>query len=311
MAPPDPPVGRLIGEGHCRGHGRRLHAGHRAHMFQELGVRIPSRHGVVSARFRVEAEERLAVEPVARIGAARHHRGADEQPGCGQQRERQGDLARHQEVAGPEAMQAAPNAGAFLAPHLGKQVQARDPPRGPQSRDDGREHTEQQRRQADAPVRRHDHREGLVHHGRERSHDEVHRPHREQEARGAADERQHQSFDQELPDDADAAGAQREAHRDLFAPARTARQLHVRDVEARHHQNNHRRAHQGRERDDQFIAVAVGRAHALAETGGPSGRKPLRALAEPDERAAGSGRGCRVRRSPRRASAPAAAGRRS
>ena len=62
----------------------------------------------------------------------------------------------------------------------------------------------------------------------------------ERDAERAADERQQQPFDQQLPHDAAAAAAEREPDRELLAAGAAAREQHRRQVQA--HRQQHRAA---------------------------------------------------------------------
>ena len=68
-----------------------------------------------------------------------------------------------------------------------------------------------------------------------------HAPRRQQQAGRAAGAREHEALDEQLPDDARAAGADRDAHGHFFLPADRAREQQVGDVRARNQQHQRRR----------------------------------------------------------------------
>ena len=82
---------------------------------------------------------------------------------------------------------------------------------------------------------------------------------RQREARGAADEKQQRRLDEHLANQPAAAGADRQAHRDLPPPCRRARQQHAGDVGARDRQHQRDDAHQHRHERGDRRAVAGNR----------------------------------------------------
>ena len=112
------------------------------------------------------------------------------------------------------------------------------------------------------------------------------RPRRQREAGRAGQHGDQQPLGQELPDDASAAGAERQAHGDLALPGDGAREHDVRHVGARRDEHEHERGeHRGEDREE-LERQRVGRRRAA----GPrrAGRRCVR-LAALDDRVAMSG----------------------
>ena len=208
---------------------------------------------------------------VAGIDGEHAGEAAGEKAGADEQHDGQRDLRHDQGLSRPFPLAAGHRPLPLVEPFA--QPGRRRPRRGDQAEHHGRDDRDAEREREDAAVDR----DGA--HPRQvwrLQRDE--RPHpgeRDQRAERAGGEREHQRLGQQLADDAPAAGADREAQRELAVPGRGAREIQVRDVEAGDRQQQDRGAEEDQQdrpaRGRQVIAKGHGGAvehpGAVAVTG--------------------------------------------
>ena len=253
-----------------------LHAGQAARAVHEplpegpLRVFVPVPFGAKAERHREHPIRRDAGIDRREPGEAPHH-----QPRVHQQDEREGDFGHDQQVAPPAlapAGPAGPAAFAQTAGHVGPcglpgRRQAEDDCRGQHREGAEGEHCAVERDSGVAErVGRKQARERAVADGRKR------------QTRQAAERREHGALDEQLRHDPPAAGADRDAQRDLPLAAGAANERQVRDVRAgdQQHTQDGTEEHEQRRPDvaDQDVAQPAERDAELRVRAGIRARQP-------------------------------------
>ena len=217
------------------GEAGRHDPGQPLHLFEER-----SRHGGPPA-FEIDQQHAFRIE--AGIEILQIPQRADEQARSGEQHQRQRHLRAHQRPEQPRRRTAGSR---VCLEGRGRSCGGRL-----QRRRDAEQHTGRNRDRAgeaeDVPVGRQIERD-LIWPGRNQAEEKATRHPGQPDSDRRADRRQQRAFDQQLTHNPGAAGADRQAHRDLSAARRGARQQQARDIGAGddQHQPDHRHQHQQR-----------------------------------------------------------------
>ena len=270
------------------GAGHAVDPGQLADPAQDLVVGDRQRLVVRVGQLEARGDQLAGVE----AGIDRQHleQAARDQPGPGQQHERERHLADHERVAQPAAreIRRAPPVG---AQHIG-QVGPRRPQRAHHADRDSRDQRDPERDQQRGGVHlgAGQERHGAQHHRRHRRDQEIERRQREEDADRAARHRIHHRLGREQPDQLAPIGAERGAHRQLLAARQVPGEEEVGDVGARDEQDQPRRAQEQhhdrprlaedllRQRDQEHAALAIGVGIGRGQPPRHRGRLGLRLL---------------------------------
>ena len=215
------------------------------------------------------------IHPRQPIEAARRETGA------GQQHQRERDLRRDQHAAET----APPARGSAVAAHVFQEdgeVGTRRHDRRGETEDEPRDERQPETEEQNADV--HLHGAGARQIGGRDGHQRPDAPRAEQQPGGAAGQREHHAFRQQLAHQAPAPGAEGGAHRDFARSRRRAREQQVRDVDARDQQHEADRAEQDPERPLIGLRHRVQqRLHADRIAGDPRGKAAGDVLLDPIE----------------------------
>ena len=224
-----------------RGRGHRLDARNRS---DDVDQPVDERAGVA-----IEPDEEHAVGAKPRVDVLQVAEGAHEQARAGDEDQRERDLTGHErrQHAGPArraAIVALQNERRTGRARLNRRRETEEQPRGDGERRGECEHV-RVRRQVEHDVGRP---------RRDETHEEPRGPPRDANAERRARARQHPAFDEQLADDAPAAGADGQANRDLATAGRRARDEQTRDVRARDGEHQRGDAHEHHQRLDIEVA---------------------------------------------------------
>ena len=195
-----------------------LHPGQRREPIVQRAIKLLRALRLEAAETRIHFEEEIVLDSQSGIEPGRFVGAADEQRGRREQRERECNLRDDQRIA-RQKTPAAPDdifAGMFLqiADHTVARQFERWTEREGQRAEEAKSEGHRENRQIRPRVPDQVDREEVAH----RQGEDLRSPQADHEPGRAAEEREEQSFGQQLPNDPPATAAEREANGDLFPP---------------------------------------------------------------------------------------------